>query len=375
MATVGKTKIASTKGQHYYRFTIRFGKGVEPEYVSAIDLKKYNRAITDPQKEHNKWVDEQLQHRMTALLQQYNNEDSATIAKKSSELFLTHWEWVAETRGANNQKTWAGYNSALKHFRKFLSHKGYPTNITCSKIDKAICIEFKAYVVGTATNLRNDNELSLSSRYTIMRNFFQVLNDAVDNDKMHRRPHKGIPLPEQGDTDTIYLTKEEIKKLEDTHYNNHTIKNAFLFACFTGLRGGDIATIKWKNLNETKNGTELDILTSKKKIRVRFVIPQQALKYLPPRGEDDHNIFRNFKWDGATNPKLKTFVALAGITKNVTAHTARHSFAVYQLKNNVTLYHLSKMLGHKSVNTTEKHYAQFAKTDLDAIILKNYKDW
>jgi integrase len=146
----------------------------------------------------------------------------------------------------------------------------------------------------------------------------------------------------------------------------------FLFACFTGLRGGDISSLKWRHIVEENEVTMINLITDKKKIQIRFKLPQQAIDMLPERKAEDDNVFTNLQYNAWTGQQLKLWALQSGIQKDISSHTARHSFAVHQLKNGTTMYHLSKLLGHKTSVTTERHYADYATEDLDAIIENVY---
>ena len=141
---------------------------------------------------------------------------------------------------------------------------------------------------------------------------------------------------------------------------------AFLFGCYTGLRGGDIDRLKWKHLPIVDGIVKLDLITGKKKVRLNFTLPKQALEWLPKRIGSEDKVFENFKWGGHNNSLLKIWSLQAGIKgKNITSHVARHTFAVHNLQKGVSLYHVSKLIAHDSIRTTERHYSQFAKEDLD----------
>ncbi len=73
-----------------------------------------------------------------------------------------------------------------------------------------------------------------------------------------------------------------------------------------------------------------------------------------------------------SNAYLKEIADLCGITKNLTTHLARHTFATtVTLSNGVPMESVSKMLGHKSLKTTQ-HYAKILdrKVSDDMAILK-----
>ena len=61
----------------------------------------------------------------------------------------------------------------------------------------------------------------------------------------------------------------------------------FLFACFTGLRGGDISSLKWRHIVEENGVTMINLITEKKKIQIRFKLPKQAIELLPQRKAED----------------------------------------------------------------------------------------
>ena len=66
------------------------------------------------------------------------------------------------------------------------------------------------------------------------------------------------------------------------------------------------------------------------------------------------------------NNLLKIWSLKAGIKgKNVTSHVARHTFAISNLQKGVSLYHVSKLIAHDSIRTTERLYGKFAMEDLD----------
>lgn len=148
-----------------------------------------------------------------------------------------------------------------------------------------------------------------------------------------------------------YLEKAEVKRLIDTECNEK-IKIPFLFCCFCGLRLVDVKALKWDDNIKVINGKlSIEIIQQKTGEPVVIPLTKNALKYLPERRERD-TVFEMYD-DVWTNLKLKEWAKKAGINKNVTFHTARHTYATMNLTAGGDLYTVSKLLGHTDIKTTQ----------------------
>lgn len=374
MATITKTKINSTskknKGQYVIRFRIYFDKG-NIQFKTASDVMFWRRADTLEKKKQNAKSTEIIKQRENALKEKYNTAifNSVLINGENTQ-FFQHFDSVMKTRGATNTNTLNGYGSLRKMLQKFCSINNIPLNIKLNQINKKFVIDFKTWII-TEAKTTSGQSFKSSTQNQRFNQFAVVLNDAVDNELIASAPSKGVKAPDKGKEEMVYLTLDEIYQMRDWEKRD-TVKpmlyKGFLFACFTGLRGGDISTLKWKHIVEENSITMINLITKKKKIQIRFKLPQQAIDALPERKNKDDNVFTNLRYTAHTNQQLKMWALQCGILKKITSHTARHSFAVHQLKNGTTMYHLSKLLGHSSSITTERHYADYATEDLDIII-------
>jgi integrase len=383
MASIYTLKKASDsskkKGQYYFRFKIYFGKEHEPSaiYKSASDILFWNRADTIEKKKQNAKSTEIIKQRENALKAKYNTAifNSVLINGENTQ-FFEHFDSVMKTRGASNTNTMSGYNSLKKMLQKFCSKNNIPLNIKLNQINKKFVVDFKTWIITEAVTT-SGHPIKSSTQNQRFNQFAVVLNDAVDNELIASAPSKGVKAPERGKEEMVYLTIDEIYQMRDWEKRD-TVKpmlyKGFLFACFTGLRGGDISTLKWKHIVEENGVTMINLITEKKKIQIRFKLPQQAIDSLPERKGEDDNVFTNLLYYAHTNQQLKMWALQCGIQKDITSHTARHSFAVHQLKNGTTMYHLSKLLGHRTSVTTERHYADYATEDLDTIMDNVYGD-
>ena len=374
MATITKTKINSTskknKGQYVIRFRIYFDKE-NIQFKTASDVMFWRRADTLEKKKQNEKSTEIIKQRENALKEKYNTAifNSVLINGENTQ-FFQHFDSVMKTRGATNTNTLNGYSSLRKMLQKFCSINNIPLNIKLNQINKKFVIDFKTWII-TEAKTTSGQSFKSSTQNQRFNQFAVVLNDAVDNELIASAPSKGVKAPDKGKEEMVYLTLDEIYQMRDWEKRD-TVKpmlyRGFLFACFTGLRGGDISTLKWKHIVEENGITMINLITKKKKIQIRFKLPQQAIDALPERKSKDDNVFTNLRYTAHTNQQLKMWALQCGILKKITSHTARHSFAVHQLKNGTTMYHLSKLLGHSSSVTTERHYADYATEDLDIII-------
>jgi len=374
MATITKTKINSTskknKGQYVIRFRIYFDKE-NIQFKTASDVMFWRRADTLEKKKQNEKSTEIIKQRENALKEKYNTAifNSVLINGENTQ-FFQHFDSVMKTRGATNTNTLNGYSSLRKMLQKFCSINNIPLNIKLNQINKKFVIDFKTWII-TEAKTTSGQSFKSSTQNQRFNQFAVVLNDAVDNELIASAPSKGVKAPDKGKEEMVYLTLDDIYQMRDWEKRG-TVKpmlyRGFLFACFTGLRGGDISTLKWKHIVEENGITMINLITKKKKIQIRFKLPQQAIDALPERKSKDDNVFTNLRYTAHTNQQLKMWALQCGILKKITSHTARHSFAVHQLKNGTTMYHLSKLLGHSSSVTTERHYADYATEDLDIII-------
>jgi len=82
-------------------------------------------------------------------------------------------------------------------------------------------------------------------------------------------------------------------------------------------------------------------------------IGEQALRLLGERSEGQVKVFEGLKYSAYHNKHLFQWLGAAGITKDITFHCFRHTYAVLQLDSGTDIFTVSKMLGHKDLKTTQ----------------------
>ncbi|NQU84529.1 MAG: integrase catalytic domain-containing protein, partial [Mariniphaga sp.] len=145
-----------------------------------------------------------------------------------------------------------------------------------------------------------------------------------------------------------------LNKLAKTPCNNDLLKRAALFSALTGLRFSDIQKMVWGEL-EYIEGQGYFLNFDQKKTKGVEVLPisEQAHSLLGEPGELTVKVFNGLKYSAYHNKHLFQWIGAAGITKDITFHCFRHTFATLQLFNGTDIYTVSKMLGHKDLKTTQ----------------------
>ena len=158
-----------------------------------------------------------------------------------------------------------------------------------------------------------------------------------------------------------HLAPEELHKFENLlltgrYTRLQKTKDAFLFCCYAGLRYSDFTNLTSANIVEFHQETWIIYKSVKTGMEVRLPL------YLLFEGKgiqilqlykDDLNSFFKLKDNSNINKELNILAGLAKIDKRVSFHTARHTNATLLLYNGANITTVQKLLGHKSVKTTQ----------------------
>ena len=192
---------------------------------------------------------------------------------------------------------------------------------------------------------------------------FLVLNNYIETDpsELLETPKIGLHLPE-------VLTVEEIDRIIETvdmdkaeGQRNRAILET-LYSC--GLRVSELCNLKMSDLYFTEGFVKVEGKGSKQRIvpisqraikEIRYwLIDRQAWRVKP--GYEDYVFLA--RWGKGISRimifhLIKELADKAGITKKISPHTFRHSFATHLLEGGANLRAIQAMLGHESITTTE----------------------
>lgn len=150
-----------------------------------------------------------------------------------------------------------------------------------------------------------------------------------------------------------YLTLSELHTLAKTPAKCEVLKKASLFAALTGLRFSNIRKLIWSEIQHSKEqGFYIRFRQKKTKDAETLPISEEAYLLLGERGNGSEKVFLDLcRWH--CEYYLSGWITDAGIDRDITFHCFRHSFAVNQLILGTDIYTVSKLLGHKRLETTE----------------------
>lgn len=341
-------------------------------YVNGVREYKFLSLYLRPEtsRENKLWNREQLRL-ANAIKAQYiidiqNGEYGFKDRNRSRKLnFITYCEEMASEYEANGQNSCAVLmRSAIK---RMTDYKG--KNITFNHIDKDFLIGFIEYLNSDIRNFdkaakdKNRKPKPLSNVYkeALFARIMVALNKAERDGIILKNPGKDIDRklkPHSEQKTRCYLTIEEIQRIIETEYKpDNDIKPAFLFCCFSGLRYSDVSKLTWKEITVSQDGyAQIETTMQKTGKSITIPLSDNALKWLPERESSlpENRIFYKLP-DQVNNAdvRLRTLIKKAGISKHVTFHVARHSFATLTLTYGADLYTVSKLLGHANIRTTQ----------------------
>lgn len=167
----------------------------------------------------------------------------------------------------------------------------------------------------------------------------------------------------RGDHETVeFLTDAERERIEGLTMTDGsmlaTVRDMFIFQCYTGMAYADMMAFRLDKCQ--KVGKDLTYTAQRVKTGVTFyirVLPK-ALAIAKRYGGRLPDVA-----DQTCNSNLKTIATATGITKRLTTHVGRHTFATWALRNKIPLEHLQKMLGHRRITQTQR-YAKLLPMDV-----------
>lgn len=333
------------------------------------------KATTPIQKEQNKQTLLMAQSiKAKRQIDIQNGEYGFSSHFKINTPFLEYYRKLCEDRHGNKESrgNWGNWYSCLQHLQRYCDEKTTFKDITPDWIegfkDFLDNVEKDAYKRRNNT-LAEAKPLSQNSKVSYFNKLRACINQAFEDRIIPINPLRGIDGFKQDETERVYLTIDEVKKLVAAECRYPALKRAFLFSCLTGLRKSDIEKLTWGDVQKFGEFTRIIFKQKKTGGQEYLDINKQAEEYLGARGETHDRVFAGFHYSAQLLLELKRWCLTAGITKEVTFHSGRHTFAVMMITLGTDIFTVSKLLGHKEIATTQIYAKVIDKKKQDAVNL------
>ena len=293
--------------------------------------------------------------RAKRLLEVRNGEYGFKNRDRESVGLLAHYRKLCEAKDKKdthgNYGVWKG---SLAYLCRFVGK----CDIPLSQVDSTWLEGFRKYLYR--------QELAQNTKAMYYTKLCACLHDAYCREIIRRDPTRKAKRIPTEETERVYLTIDEVRRLTGATCCNQEVRRAFLFSCLTGLRQSDVRRLTWGDVGRQGEFTRITFRQKKTGGQEYIDIAEEAAGLLGERGRDRDAVFRLPSYSNAGACLLK-WAGAAGIGKHVTFHSARHTFAVMMLDLGTDIYTVSKLLGHKDIATTQIYAKVLDKNKQSAV--------
>lgn len=285
------------------------------------------------------------------MIELANNQAGIKTNPQLAKMMLVDWMEVYQKSLIRDGKT---YGAAINNTVKMIN--AYCSGVLLKDVDKPFCIGFIDYM-RNKYKMSNSKHLSAVTIANNTRALSCALNKAVRDGVINQNPLHTLSAsekPQIPQSKREFLSIEEVKALINTDCALPIVKQSFLFSCFCGLRVSDVEALTWGMISMDKGRFVCNIIMKKTKEQLYLPLSKEALKWMPERnGAKDTDKVFVLPSDSCVYKYLQQWVKDAGITKHVSFHVSRHTFATMMISLGSDLYTVSKLLGHTNIKITE----------------------
>ncbi len=318
---------------------------------SDIEFLRKNKHIRKYSDKANKIIDEYFFADKNLSADEFERQFKSNLFGNESFYDFIENELKTLDIAEGTRKDYVKQISKLKSFRKTLDF---------SEIDYNLLKDYDTHL-----RIGRDIENNENTRACSMKFIRQVINKATKQGITDVKPFQNFKVKRiEGDRE--HLEFSELERLEmllqsdKLNTNKKSVLQYFLFSCYTGLRYGDLQTLKYKDIApdniDGKDYFFIVIDMHKTGKPVEIPLANKALKFID-KGLAEKTVFHVFT-NQATNRHLKTIMQTAGINKEISFHSARHTFASVASDLGIHPNIIQSVMGHTDIKQT----LSYAKT-------------
>ena len=359
--TLRKKKISKGRKSLYLDFYPpiphpKTGKLTRREFLNLYIFEKIKNPFDKQHNTETLKIAESIRQKRENFLNKpeiYNEYEKEQLRKieLGEQCFVEYFTKLANKRKASNHDNWV---SCLNYLVDFTDG-----SMKFADLNERFLEDFKDYLLATKSIRSGKTTLSVNSAVSYFNKVKAALKQAYKDGILQTDLNSKVQSIKAAETRREYLTLAELNKLVKTPCNESMLKRAALFSALTGLRFSDIQKMTWSELEliDTK-GYYLNFDQQKTKGVEVLPISEQAYSFTegtanPKDMPQENKVFEGLKYSAYSNKQLFQWIRAAEITKDITFHCFRHTFATLQLFSGTDIYTVSKMLGHKDLKTTQ----------------------
>ena len=268
---------------------------------------------------------------------------------KNPSLYIDFYAFMDKKISDRVKNKEIGAVSGIHHRVLLNKLKEFKKTLNFAEIDLKFITLFRNWCRLTKTNSVN----------TIQKNFgyFRAyMNIAKREEIITVNPFDNVRL-KRIDVQRVFLTELELKKLVVFYDKQQFADNLqrtlrhFLFMCLTGIRISDFIRMKKEHLQENNLKFIPHKTNSKKQVELHIPLIDKAKKLIRDENSQTPYLFQAIT-EQKMNEQLKTIADLSGINKDLSNHSARHTFATIFLEKTSDVATLQKILGHSNISET-----------------------
>jgi len=329
---------------------------VQKRLIPALNSnnKPKPKKLSPIEKKHNKEVQQVAEQIRVNRENQLNKPEiyndfeleQLKIKERSGKNFV---EYFLQLTNKNKGTTYDNWHNAYLYLQRYTEG-----NLKFSDLDVTWCKEFKEYLLTTNSIKSETMKLAQNTASGYFSKFRGALSKAYEDGFLQTDLTRKVEQIKQQETQRNFLTLEELNRLAKTDCRSPLLKRAALFSALTGLRFGDIKKMVWSEVQFVEGqGYSIQFTQQKTKGVEDMPISEQAASLMGERRQPSDKVFDGLNYSAFYSRHLFHWLGVAGIEKDITFHSFRHTYATLQLTEGTAITTVQKMLGHRNLQTTQ----------------------
>jgi len=322
----------------FYPAIVRNGKETRREFLKMYVLEKPKTPIDKAGNVDTLRLAEAIRQKREnelnkpEIYSQYEREQ-LRIKELGERCFVVYFRTIAEKKSNSNHDNWM---AALKYLENFTNG-----SVKFADLNEPFFNGFKHFLLTTKSTRSDKTTISQNTASAYFNKVKAALRQAYKDGILQTDLNSKISPIKATETSREYLSLDELNKLVKTPCNNNLLKRAALFSALTGLRFSDIQKLTWGEVDLYEGRYYLKFTQKKTKGSENLPISEQAVLFMGEPGDPKAKVFEGLTYSAYQNKHLFQWVGAARITKDITFHCFRHTYATLQLSKGVDIYTVS----------------------------------